>query len=71
MHEMIDNTEFYYGVVYSYDKLTGFGFITENGSKQKVFVHATGLNQQVKKGDKVRYKKDAARENCAFHVELI
>ena len=43
------------GTVKFFNVTKGFGFIVENGSNQEVFVHSTGLVDQIKEGDTVSY----------------
>lgn len=62
---------FYTGIVANYDVLKGFGFIVEDGNLEKVFVHVTGINEQIKAGMRVKYKKDATRNDCAFDVVIL
>ena len=39
-----------------YDDSKGFGFIKENGTQEKFFVHVKGLMQEVKEGDNVTFE---------------
>jgi cold shock CspA family protein len=70
-NENIDNPDFFTGIVANYDTLKGFGFIVEDGNLAKVFVHVTGINDQIKAGMRVRYQKDATRNDCAFDVTIL
>jgi CspA family cold shock protein len=41
------------GVVKFFNEAKGFGFIKEEGSGQEIFVHATGLQDQIRENDNV------------------
>ncbi len=43
------------GTVKFYNEAKGFGFIVDDQSQSEVFVHATGLIDQVQQNDKVTY----------------
>jgi len=43
------------GTVKFYNEAKGFGFIVDDESQSEVFVHATGLIDQVEQNDKVTY----------------
>ena len=43
------------GTVKFFNEAKGFGFIKDDSSGEEVFVHSTGLNDQVREGDKVVY----------------
>lgn len=43
-------------VTYFSDK--GFGFITEDNSKENIFVHSSQSNQPLQQGDKVTFRKE-------------
>lgn len=43
------------GTVKFFNVAKGFGFIVEDGSNQEIFVHVTGLVDQVRDGDKVTF----------------
>jgi cold shock protein len=49
------NSKMKTGTVKFFNVTKGFGFIVENGSNQEVFVHSTGLVDQIKEGDTVSY----------------
>ena len=61
------------GKVKFYNKEKGFGFITEDGSKKDIFVHANDLNGlEIHEGDAVTFEtKDGKKGPCAFNVELV
>lgn len=43
------------GTVKFFNESKGFGFILSDGDGQEIFVHATGLIDQIKEGDKVTF----------------
>lgn len=45
----------YQGTVKFYNEAKGFGFIVDDSSKEEIFVHSTGLIDQIKEGDKVTF----------------
>jgi CspA family cold shock protein len=44
------------GVVKFYNESKGFGFITEEGTGQDIFVHASGLKEQIRENDSVQFE---------------
>jgi CspA family cold shock protein len=44
------------GIVKFFNETKGFGFIKEDGTNNEVFVHASGLVDQVTQNDKVSYE---------------
>lgn len=43
------------GVVKFFNESKGFGFIKIDGSSEEIFVHVTGLNDQIREGDNVTF----------------
>ena len=43
------------GVVKFFNETKGFGFIKVEGSGEELFVHVTGLNDQIREGDSVTF----------------
>jgi len=43
------------GTVKFYNVSKGFGFIKDNDTNEEIFVHASGLVDQIKDGDTVTY----------------
>lgn len=58
------------GTVKFFNETKGFGFIkTEDG--QEVFVHATGLKQEIKENDKVVFEVEQGKKGLnAVNVSL-
>ena len=44
------------GTVKFFNSAKGFGFITVDGNSQELFVHVTGLVDQIRDGDKVTFE---------------
>jgi len=44
------------GTVKFFNQKKGFGFITEDNSQKDIFVHATGLIDQIADNDKVAFE---------------
>ena len=44
------------GTVKFFNVSKGFGFITVDGTNQELFVHVTGLVDQIRDGDKVTFE---------------
>lgn len=50
------------GTVKFYNVAKGFGFIVEDGTGEEVFVHITGLVDQVKDKDQVTYDVEQGKK---------
>jgi CspA family cold shock protein len=60
------------GTIKFYNEAKGFGFITPSNGGSDVFVHATGLNGQVRENDKVTYEvTDGQKGPTATNVNVI
>ena len=60
------------GTIKFYNEAKGFGFITPNNGGADVFVHATGLNGQVRENDNVSYDvTDGQKGPTATNVNVI
>ncbi|MFP3590383.1 cold-shock protein [Chryseobacterium sp. SIMBA_038] len=50
----------------------GYGFITEDNSKENVFFHSNNCIHQVKKGNKVSFEKERSPKGfSAINIELV
>ena len=55
---------------FNYEK--GFGFITPSDSSEDIFVHTTGLIDEIRENDQVKYKTEQGRKGLtAVNVEVI
>ncbi|AYN04815.1 MULTISPECIES: cold-shock protein [unclassified Flavobacterium] len=60
------------GVVKFYNEAKGFGFITEEGTGQDVFVHASGLKEQISENDSVQFEiVDGKKGKNAVEVTVV
>lgn len=60
------------GTIKFFNEAKGFGFITPNDGGTDVFVHVTGLNGEVREGDKVTYSvEEGKRGLTAVNVTVI
>ena len=58
------------GTVKFYNEAKGFGFIVDDDTQSEVFVHATGLLDQIAQNDKVTYEvKDGNNGPNAVNVK--
>ena len=59
------------GTVKFFNESKGFGFIQAEGNSNDIFVHATGLIDQVKENDQVTFEtKEGQRGLNAVNVKL-
>lgn len=60
------------GTVKFFNDAKGFGFITPSDSSEDVFVHASGLINEIRENDKVKYDVEQGKKGLnAVNVELI
>ncbi len=60
------------GFVTFFNDEKGYGFITENNSKENVFFHTNNCKEPVKKGNKVSFEKEKSVKGfSAINIELI
>ena len=50
------------GKVKFFDEKKGYGFITEEDSRQDVFVHVSGLVDKIQNGDVVTFEKKKGKK---------
>lgn len=59
------------GTVKFYNEAKGFGFIVDNASKEEIFVHSTGLIDNIKEGDVVTYNTTQGKKGMnAIEVKI-
>ena len=62
----------YRGTVKFFNDSKGFGFITSSESGQDIFVHSSGLIDNINEGDKVKYDSERGQKGMnAVNVEVI
>ena len=60
------------GTVKFFNDSKGFGFITSSESGQDIFVHSSGLIDNINEGDKVKYDSERGQKGMnAVNVEVI
>ena len=60
------------GTVKFFNKEKGFGFIKPNDSSEDVFVHQSGLIDEVRENDKVKFEVERGKKGLnAIKVEVI
>ena len=50
------------GTVKFFNETKGFGFITTSNSKTDIFVHASGLIDQIRENDEVTYDEEVGKK---------
>jgi len=59
------------GVVKFFNETKGFGFIKVEGTNQDVFVHVSGLQDQIRQDDRVTFEiQDGKKGPNAVNVKL-
>jgi cold shock protein len=59
------------GVVKFFNEAKGFGFIKVDGSSDEVFVHVTGLKEQIRENDAVVFEVQEGKKGLnAVNVKL-
>lgn len=59
------------GTVKFFNETKGFGFITPDDGSKDVFVHVSGLNDEIREDDKVTYEVEEGRKGLnAVNVTL-
>ncbi len=60
------------GTVKFFNESKGFGFITSTETGQDIFVHNSGLIDDVREGDKVQYNSEQGRKGInAVNVKVV
>jgi len=50
------------GTVKFFNETKGFGFITTDGSSQDIFVHVSGLVDEIRENDQVNFEVEEGRK---------
>lgn len=59
------------GIVKFFNETKGFGFIKENGSGEEIFVHISGLKDDVRQDDEVSFDVEQGKRGLnATNVRL-
>ncbi len=60
------------GTVKFFNNAKGFGFIKSDETGEDIFVHASGLIDEIREDDKVKFDTEMGKKGInAFNVELI
>ena len=60
------------GVVKFYNEAKGFGFIKPSDAGEDIFVHSSGLIDNIKENDKVEYQAERGKKGMnAVRVKLV
>ncbi len=61
----------YNGTVKFFNESKGFGFIVDSSSKEEIFVHATGLVDNIREGDNVTFDTERGKKGMnAIDVKI-
>ena len=60
------------GVVKFFNEAKGFGFIRPTGSTEDIFVHSSGLIDQIRENDKVEFEQERGKKGMnAVKVRMV
>lgn len=61
----------YSGTVRFFNGAKGFGFIVDNSSGEEIFVHVSGLVDNIREGDQVRFDMERGKKGMnAVNVKI-
>jgi len=50
------------GTVKFFNEAKGFGFVVDNSTKEEIFVHVTGLIDNIREGDQVTFNTERGKK---------
>ena len=50
------------GTVKFFNETKGFGFVVDNSTKEEIFVHVTGLIDNIREGDQVTFNTERGKK---------
>jgi CspA family cold shock protein len=61
----------YNGTVKFFNETKGFGFIVDDSTKEEIFVHVSGLIDNIREGDQVTFETQRGKKGMnAVNVQL-
>ncbi|MBK9338058.1 MAG: cold shock domain-containing protein [Lewinellaceae bacterium] len=61
----------YTGTVKFFNESKGFGFVVDNSSQEEIFVHVTGLIDNIREGDQVTFNTERGKKGMnAIDVKI-
>jgi len=61
----------YNGTVKFFNESKGFGFVVDNSSKEEIFVHVSGLIDNIREGDQVTFNTERGKKGMnAIDVKI-
>ena len=61
----------YTGTVKFFNESKGFGFVVDNSSKEEIFVHVSGLIDNIREGDQVTFNTERGKKGMnAVNVKI-
>ncbi len=61
----------YNGTVKFFNESKGFGFVVDNASQEEIFVHVTGLIDNIREGDQVTFNTERGKKGMnAIDVKI-
>lgn len=61
----------YTGTVKFFNESKGFGFVVDNASQEEIFVHVTGLIDNIREGDQVTFNTERGKKGMnAIDVKI-
>jgi len=59
------------GTVKFFNESKGFGFVVDNASQEEIFVHVSGLIDNIREGDQVTYNTERGKKGMnAIDVKI-